>query len=148
METKVQNPALEIGKRLKEARKTLKIKQKDMADKLQIQASYLCAIENGNINPGPEFFIRFASIYKINLNYLFLGAKDMFLDVEGKVKKEEIDLDEEVDSIEKIIYFLENSVHVRALLTMTLNRALYSDKDLIKKDIEKKKAKEKEDQEE
>ncbi|HLP49193.1 MAG TPA: helix-turn-helix transcriptional regulator [Candidatus Kapabacteria bacterium] len=45
-------------RKLKEIRKQLKIRQKVMAQNLEIPASYLCDIEGGKGNPGPDFFIK------------------------------------------------------------------------------------------
>jgi len=44
-----------------------------MAITLQIASSYLCEIEKGNGNPDPELFVRLASEYTVNMNYLFNG---------------------------------------------------------------------------
>ncbi|MCU0286575.1 MAG: helix-turn-helix domain-containing protein [Acidobacteria bacterium] len=129
----------EIGKRLKTARLSLKVKQKDMAEAIQVEPSYLCQIENGNANPGPEFFVRIASIYKINLNYLFLGHLDMFIDEEGKAIKEEVDLDGEIDTTEKVTWLMENSIHFRLLIQMHANQIIVTDKENIRRDIERKK---------
>jgi transcriptional regulator with XRE-family HTH domain len=133
--------ANEIGKKLKAVRLRLKVKQKEMAEAVQIQPSYLCAIESGKINPGPDIIVRIASTYKINLNYLFLNEPGMFIKKNDEIV--EINLSEEVDSLEKFIWLFENSVHVRSLLINTLNRALYTDMDIVIRDIERKKAKEK-----
>ncbi len=53
--------AAEIGERIKDIRKKLRLPQKEMAATLQIAPSYLCEIEKGNGNPGPELFVRLAS---------------------------------------------------------------------------------------
>jgi len=68
--------AVEIGQRIREVRRKLKIQQKDMAAALKIVPSYLWEIEKGNGNPGPELFVRLASEYNVNLNYLFMGKGD------------------------------------------------------------------------
>jgi len=44
-----------------------------MAITLKIAPSYLCEIEKDNGNPGPELFVRLASEYNVNMNYLFIG---------------------------------------------------------------------------
>ena len=137
--------ALEIGQRLKAARKKLDIQQKDMAASMKVAASYLCDIENGKGNPGAEFFIRLAAVYNINLNYLFMGALDMFVDDEGKAKKQEVDLDDDIDTIEKVSWLMEYSFHIRTIVMNSINRAIYDDRKIIQNDIQKKKAKLKED---
>ncbi|MCU0286026.1 MAG: helix-turn-helix domain-containing protein [Acidobacteria bacterium] len=139
----------EIGKRLKAVRLKLKLKQKDMAQKIQIEPSYFSQIENGNANPGPEFFVRLASIYKIDLNYLFLGGQEMFIANSGKEEvkekeEKEVDLDDDIDTSEKLIWLIKNSFHARLVLQTHINQVLYTtDKEIIKKDIERKKSLEK-----
>lgn len=110
-----------------------------MATALQIQPSYLDQIENGNANPWPELFMRLASLYKINLNYLFLGAQDMFITDKEEIKENEIDLDDDIDTTEKIIWLMNNSPHVRLSIQMHLNKLLFTNKGIIRGDIERKK---------
>ncbi len=64
----------DIGSRLKEIRRHLKVQQKEMAKTLEVQASYLCDIKAGKGNPGPDFFIKLSSQYNINLHYLLMGS--------------------------------------------------------------------------
>ncbi|MCU0288652.1 MAG: helix-turn-helix transcriptional regulator [Acidobacteria bacterium] len=96
-----------------------------MAKAMNIAPSYLCEIEKGRRDPGPEFFIKFAWIYHVNLNFLFFDAVDMFVDDEGVIKKEDLDISTEIDTIQKVTWFMENSVHIKSLIFMTLNKALY-----------------------
>lgn len=70
----------EIGSRVKEVRKTIRLSQKQMADKLGIFNSYLSDIETGKGNPGHSFFFKISTIFKVNLNYLFLGKGEMLKD--------------------------------------------------------------------
>jgi transcriptional regulator with XRE-family HTH domain len=112
-----------------------------MAAAMNIAASYLCDIENGKGNPGPEFFVRLATQFNINLNYLFMGAPDMFIDAECKIKKQEVDLDEDVETIEKVAWLMEHSIHIRTLVLTCVNRAIYDDRDVISANIQRKKAK-------
>jgi transcriptional regulator with XRE-family HTH domain len=129
----------EIASRLKKVRENLKIKQKDMAKAMNIAPSYLCEIEKGRRDPGPEFFIKFAWIYHVNLNFLFFDAVDMFVDDEGVIKKEDLDISTEIDTIQKVTWFMENSVHIKSLIFMTLNKALYLEKEIIKQDLDRSK---------
>jgi transcriptional regulator with XRE-family HTH domain len=133
--------ASEIGQRIREIRKKLKIQQKDMAAAMNIAASYLCDIENGKGNPGPEFFVRLATQFNINLNYLFIGAPDMFTDAEKKVQKQEVDLEDDVDTIEKVAWLMEHSIHLRTMVLTCVNRTIYADRDIIRENIKRKKAK-------
>ncbi|HLP62120.1 MAG TPA: helix-turn-helix transcriptional regulator [Candidatus Deferrimicrobium sp.] len=121
-----------IGGRIKEIRIKLNIQQKEMAETLQIAASYLSGIEKGNANPGPELFVRLASEYHVNMNYLFTGKGDMFGDAPLKIKKEEFDIEGEMNTIEQLYWLLNNSSYYRSLLLANANKLLFQEKDVIK----------------
>ena len=124
--------ASEIGVRIKEIRIKLDIQQKEMAETLQIAASYLSGIEKGNANPGPELFVRLASEYHVNMNYLFTGKGDMFGDAPLKIKKEEFDIEGEMNTLEQLYWLLDNSAYYRSLLLANANKLLFQEKDVIK----------------
>jgi len=129
--------AAEIGKRIIEVRKNLHLKQKELAAALKIVPSYLCEIEKGNGNPGPELFVRLASEYNVNLNYLFIGSGDMFTDAPIKIKKQEFDINEDIDTPEKLFWLVEKSVFFRGLVISHANKLLYQEKDIIEHSLRK-----------
>jgi transcriptional regulator with XRE-family HTH domain len=139
---KHETSAADIGQRLKAVRKRLQVQQKDMAAAMKVASSYLSEIENGKGNPGPEFFVRLASEYPINLHYLFMGVGDMLADEEGKAKKQDIDLDEPVETIDQMTRLIEDSVYVRSVVMTCINKTLFEEKALIKENFKKRKAKE------
>ncbi|HLP59375.1 MAG TPA: helix-turn-helix transcriptional regulator [Candidatus Deferrimicrobium sp.] len=124
--------ASEIGERIKGIRIKLNIQQKEMAETLQIAASYLSGIEKGNANPGPELFVRLASEYHVNMNYLFTGKGDMFGDAPLKIKKEAFDIEGEMNTIEQLYWLLDNSAYYRSLLLANANKLLFQEKNVIK----------------
>jgi transcriptional regulator with XRE-family HTH domain len=134
--------AADIGLRLKTVRKKLQVQQKDMAATMKVAASYLCEIENGKGNPGPEFFVRLAGEYPINLHYLFMGVGEMLVDEEGKAKKQEIDVDDPVETVEQVARLIEDSVYLRNIVMTCVNKTLFEEKEIIKDNIKKKRAKE------
>jgi transcriptional regulator with XRE-family HTH domain len=133
--------AADIGQRINDVRKKLRVSQKDMAAGLQIAPSYLCEIEKGNGNPGPELFVRLASEYNVNLNYLFMGKGDMFGDTPLKIKKQEFDIYDDIDTLEKINWLYEKSVIFRGVLTSQANKILYQEREMIEKSLHKDKSK-------
>ncbi len=139
---KHETSATDIGQRLKAVRKRLQVQQKDMAAAMKVASSYLSEIENGKGNPGPEFFVRLAAEYPINLHYLFMGVGDMLVDEEGKAKKQEINLDEAVETVEQVTRLIEDSVYLRSVIMTSINKTLFEEKAIIKDNIKKKKAKE------
>ncbi|MCX6584908.1 MAG: helix-turn-helix transcriptional regulator [Candidatus Aminicenantes bacterium] len=133
--------AVDIGQRISEVRKKLRLPQKEMAITLQIAPSYLCEIEKGNSNPGPELFVRLASEFNVNMNYLFMGKGDMFSDAPLKIKKQEIDINDDIDTLEKINWLYEKSVVFRGLLISQANKILYQERETIHHNLRKDKSK-------
>ena len=75
------------GERLKAVRKSLKLRQKDMADGLGIGVSGYSEIENGRNKISNEIGIRLLEQFNVNLNYILGGKGSMFLtDVDEKTE--------------------------------------------------------------
>ncbi|MDQ1349931.1 MAG: hypothetical protein QG657_232 [Acidobacteriota bacterium] len=133
--------SVDIGDRLKNIRKKLNLPQKEMAVALKIAPSYLCEIEKDNGNPGPELFVRLASEFNVNMNYLFAGKGEMFSDAPLKIKTQECDVDDDIDTPEKLFWLLEKSVFFRGMIFSQANKLLYQEKETINHDLRKKKSK-------
>ena len=133
--------SVDIGDRLKGIRKKLKLHQKEMAAALQIAPSYLCEIEKGNGNPGPELFVRLASEFNVNMNYLFTGNGEMFSDAPLKIKKQEFEINDDIDTLEKINWLYEKSVVFRGLLISQANKIVYQERETIEHNLRKDKSK-------
>jgi transcriptional regulator with XRE-family HTH domain len=130
----------DMGLRLKEIRKQLKLQQKEMAEVLDVQPSYLCDIEAGKGNPRPDFFIKLASQYSINLHYLLMGSGEMFIQTgkPQKVKAEEFDIADGIDTIEKLVWLMEKSHYFRNMAMGECNKILINEEDVIRKSLRKK----------
>jgi transcriptional regulator with XRE-family HTH domain len=133
--------SVDIGDRLKGIRKKLNLPQKEMAAALQIAPSYLCGIEKGNGNPGPELFVRLASEFNVNMNYLFTGNGEMFSDAPLKIKKQEFDINDDIDTLEKINWLYEKSVVFRGQLISQANKIVYQERETIEHNLRKDKSK-------
>ncbi|MCU0288504.1 MAG: helix-turn-helix domain-containing protein [Acidobacteria bacterium] len=124
-----------IGERLKEIRKKNHIQQKEMAAALNVAASYLCEIENGNAKPGPDFFIKLANVYNVNLNYLLLGSGDMF-GIGNNIKQKAFDLKDGIESVEELFFLIEKSKYFKNLIMTLANKAVIEDEEIIIKGIQ------------
>lgn len=121
-----------IGQRLKEIRRQGRIQQKEMAATLDIAASYLCEIESGNSKPGPDFFIKVATEYNVNLNYLLLGTGEMF-GAGNKIKTKEFEIENGIESMEEVIWLMENSKFFRNAVLSAANKIVIEEGEIIKK---------------
>ena len=66
------------GKRIKEVRTCLNMKQKSMAKKLGVSASYLSLIESGERGANGLFIIRFLNEFNVNSEWLYNGTDPIF----------------------------------------------------------------------
>jgi transcriptional regulator with XRE-family HTH domain len=130
----------EIGMRLKDIRIQLRVSQRDMAETLQIAPSYLCEIESGRANPGPEFFVRLIKHYNVNLNYVFGDptASPTGTAPVVSAKPQDFSLDDEIDSIEEIVWLLQNSKYFKNTILAYANETIDKDRALIEKRLPKK----------
>jgi transcriptional regulator with XRE-family HTH domain len=124
-----------IGTRIKEVRRTIRVTQKGMADKLGIFDSYLSDIETGKGNPGHAFFFKISSVFKVNLNYLLLGKGEMFSKPE-QTPEEETYI-EDIKSIEDIVWYMKKSPLFFHQVIAFASKFHYEHEELIKKNIEK-----------
>ncbi len=129
-----------IGQRLKEIRRQGRIQQKEMAATLNIAASYLCEIENGNAKPGPDFFIKVASEYNVNLNYLLLGTGDMF-GAGNKIKTKGFEIENGIESVEELNWLMEKSKFFRNAIMSMANKIVIEEEEIIKKGLQMNKSK-------
>lgn len=70
--------------KLKEARKNMKLSQKEVADHLGISASIIAGYETGYRTPSTEVLIKLSGLYQCSLDYLV-----------GKIKENQIVIDKE-----------------------------------------------------
>jgi len=133
--------SVEIGARLKNIRAELRLQQKDMAAALKIAPSYLCEIESGRANPGPEFFIRLATSFNVNLQYVFLETGDMFSGPGGILKPFEFTWGTEIESIEELLWLMKHSVYFKSTMLALANKTISKEEDEIMESLQRNKAK-------
>ena len=81
----------EFGRRVKAVRRHLKLKQKEMAEKLNLSMTTLSDIETGRSYPGYDFFYNMVEHFNVNLYYLLFGRGEMLgLPVGGVPFKDEV----------------------------------------------------------
>ena len=83
-----------IGRTSKFLRKSLGLKQREMADQLRISVVHYCNIENGKASPSPELLNRYREIWEIDLHVLGWSLY-------GDVSKLPVPLQEAANSIAK-----------------------------------------------
>jgi transcriptional regulator with XRE-family HTH domain len=97
--------------------------------------SYLSEIESGKANPGPAFFIRFSRQYNVSIEYLFHGRGEMFYDSKQNIIEKEFSLDEEVDSIEHVLWLMKQSSMLKNAILSYASKFLMENEEIIKKSL-------------
>ncbi|MFA7057696.1 MAG: XRE family transcriptional regulator [Candidatus Cloacimonadales bacterium] len=83
-----------IGGRIKDIRKVRKIKQIELAERLNLKASALSQMESNKIKPSIDTMNKLCALYGINLHWLITGKGSMM--IEGSNVKE-------IDNLEKVL---------------------------------------------
>jgi len=89
-----------LGNRLKDFRKSYKITQQGLAERLNTSSGYISEIESGKTMPGGNFLISLKREFNINSNWLLTGEGDMFLEDKNKASQiEDLNLIPEIKEI-------------------------------------------------
>lgn len=64
----------DMGNRIKLRRKELRIKQAELAEKINISNNHMSSIENGRQKPSLDIFIQICNLLHVTPDYLLLGS--------------------------------------------------------------------------
>ncbi len=132
-----------IGSRLKAVRKNLNLKQKEIAEILNISVVTLSDIETGKKRPGAELLFSLSGLYRVNLAYLLHGEGDMFRpDTPTKgVNIEDGLFGHYTDDVKEMLWYMQHSLLARSAIMTIVKEYLYKNEDLLEKDIQRQKIK-------
>ncbi|MCX6579332.1 MAG: helix-turn-helix transcriptional regulator [Candidatus Aminicenantes bacterium] len=125
----------DIGARIKDIRKRLRISQLQMAETIKITNSYLSDIETGKGNPGHSFFFKLAKLYDVNLNYLFLGKGEIFLETTRPTDSDDPNFPN-IRTTEDLCWYMVRSPLFRHQILGFAAKLRYESKNLIEMDME------------
>ena len=74
MPLKIINQYQSMGNRIKSRRKELRIKQSELAERLDISNNHMSSIENGREKPSLDMFLKICEELKVTPGYLLLGS--------------------------------------------------------------------------
>lgn len=108
-----------IGEKLRDLRLEKDLRQKEVAEKINIASNTLSQFESGKANPSYEVLIAFADFFGVSTDYL-LGRSDDFGVISIKNQSAELPEDERklLDTFRKLN--LKNKMHVSAYATVRL----------------------------
>lgn len=100
-----------VGQRLKRIRKSLKITQAQMGEKLGKSPSSYNEIEKGKVGISTKMYIKLSELFNVNLNFLVNGRGEMFYSPEPEFNSETVEytFDKNIDSREKLMYMMKKS---------------------------------------
>ena len=122
---------VEIGKRLREVRKSLNLTLKDMSKMSGFVVSAVSEMELGKKRLLPEYLYLLSSRFSLNLNWLFTGSGSMFMppiDLKWDFGKDNED-------IREMIYLIDNSSYFRHEILRQARRIKHTDKKIIDEDL-------------
>jgi len=131
----------DVAGRLKKIREALKLKQKEIAQQLNISSPSYSELEAGKYKPRFELISKLSREFNVNLYYLMFGEGDMFLGPvqlfsrrigKNVVNKEEID---------RFLNYFENSPMAQFMILGSFRAILNKDKETIEKEVEEHRSK-------
>lgn len=126
----------EVGFRLKKIRKVLRLKQKEFAAILNMSDTYLSDIENGKQKPGYEVPGILAKEFNINLNYIFFGEGEMFIDPILRISDRIDEFAVNREDVRKFIYSFERSPAFQYYMFNEFRLLLEKRKEVISRELE------------
>ncbi len=137
-----------IGNGIKKIRQYLGLKQKNLAEILDISGGYLSEIECGKKNPGIEILNKLVDKYQVNISYLFTGNGSYFIHPGKENSNEPAANDKEISDEKKLSeemkWYIEHIPVVRFALIEFFKSYLYDKRGMIEEEVEKFRKKNKE----
>ncbi len=126
----------DIGQRIKTIRAALRIKQKDLAEALDIAGCYLSELESGKGNPCHAFFYKLSTRFGVSLDYLFHGEGEMFLKSKTLTEMEKDLGKDTIMNVENLNRLIELSPMFKYQVLGFAAKFNLDNTDIIKQDID------------
>jgi transcriptional regulator with XRE-family HTH domain len=145
-----ENKKKKIASRIKQVRKVLKLKQTELARRLEVSNATLCETEAGKHYPGCEFLMNIHRVFNVNLDFLLFGKGKMFSEAEGweKTFGGIEDLAWIDDEIRNFLYYFERSSILRHHMLIQFKTLLLKENELIETELKEYNESQKEDKNE
>jgi transcriptional regulator with XRE-family HTH domain len=127
----------EIGRRLKLVRKSLGLRQKEFAQKVNISVTTLSDMETGKSRAGFDFLYNIVKIFNFNLYYIFFEEGDMFNDNKNHPNKEVSICDSDDEDVQEFLWYLLHSKYVKFNVLAWFRKFYNQEEAAIKQDLDK-----------
>ena len=129
----------DIGQRLQNIRKNIKLNQKDFAREMEISGASLSEIEAGRSKPRIELYYNLTQKYNVDMDYLLHGKGEMFRKP-GQSGTVGIEKEDEFrEFLETFLDYFKKSRFVRYSVMTHFTAFLEENETLIDKNIKKNK---------
>jgi transcriptional regulator with XRE-family HTH domain len=104
---------VELGKRIKQIRKSAGLNQKDFAQILGVCNSYISFIERGLKGSNFDIFYKLALGFNVSMDYLFFGIEPMKLTKKINPEKDDRNNVDAIATPKDILWFMDHSTLFR-----------------------------------
>ena len=134
---------LELGKRIRRIRKELHYSQLEFSALVGLSNSYLSEIESGKAPPPYNAVYKMASLFRVNLDFLFFGSGDPFVEKSTRPISHDREMLDDIDTIDDLVWLMKNSPVFRNSIMAYASKYLFDNKELVRENIKLKRLKDK-----
>lgn len=120
---------------MKEIRRNLEMKQKDMAVSLNVSVATLSDIETGKSRPGFDFLFNISRLHRVSLDYLLHGQGEIFSNRAATTAGGPRPFGEYTDDVDELLWYMGHSRLALSAILALAKEYLYKNETLIEKDI-------------
>jgi len=126
-----------VSLRFKQFRKSVRLTQNQLANRLNVSAANICEIEKGKHRPSCEILERLALIFNANLYWLLFGQGEMFFNP-GLISMDQYPEPSNRKEIDKFLKHFHMSQIVRYSVLSNYYSLMSKERENVEKEIEEK----------
>lgn len=124
-----------IASRIRAIREALNLKQKQLAQRLNISGPTLSEFENGKHPPNFDFIYNIHQEFHVNLYYLLYGEGEMFEERGGPLSQRLERLCKQNKDVTRLLEYFKSSSVIRYYLLSQFKGKMLLEKELIEKEL-------------
>jgi transcriptional regulator with XRE-family HTH domain len=125
-----------IAGRVKYIRKTLKLTQRELSQKINVSITYICDIEKGKYKPKCDFLENISRVLNVNLYWLLFGEGEMFLDPTTLVIGQSDRFFARIEDVRNFLWYFQRSAIVQHSTMAHFYTLMVQQKKSIEKEIQ------------
>jgi transcriptional regulator with XRE-family HTH domain len=124
-----------IPGRVKSIRKTLKLTQDELSQKINVSTTYICQVEKGKYKPNCYFLENISRELNVNLYWLLFGQGEMFLDPAILLALQSSNYSVKTEEVRNFLWYYQRSAIVQHSTMAHFYTLLIQQKQNIDKEI-------------